>query len=289
LSHNTTEVHQATSAVSAVRTAVGDLAIPINTIQSKLPLMQDSIDKFIPQIMPQINLAIESQLQVQMETIRQSLEEKELAAVRRHNTINELLSQLTTPNSGYTSVVAKLASKPSVVAELGSYISTCSCLVRKSTTSKNLHFGSFYLRDNVVTSKSHEEECPIYVANLKPSRRRTLSFTGIIKSVNSAIILSFCAKTGAGGLSVSPSLTYFGVVNGNTAPAFRVLNSLLGVASYDTPKAHTLLYFKPVLRKLQEVFSSGRARPTDVTQHGGSLLHLMALQVSRLSKQAGLK
>lgn len=250
-------------------------------MQSRLPLIQDSIDQIIPQITPQINLVIESRLQAQVENIRQSLKETELAAIRRHNATNELLSRLTTPNGGYTSVVAKLASKPSVVAELGSYFSTCSCLVRKSTTSKNLHFGSFYLRDNIVTSKPHEEECPVYVANLKSSRRRTLSLTGIIKSVNSAIIVTFCAKTGAGGLSVSPSLTYFGVVNGNKAPAFRVLNSLLGVASYDTPKAHTLLYFKPVLRKLQEVFSLGRARPTDVDQHGWSLLHLMALQVSR--------
>ncbi|CAG7564403.1 unnamed protein product [Fusarium equiseti] len=276
LSLNTTNVQQATNAVSNLQTAVGSLTVPVDTIQSSLPLLQDSVDNFIPQIVPQINLIIESRLQAQMENIRQALQEVEVAAIWRHNATNELLSQLTTPNDGRVSVVAKLASKPSAIAELGSYISTCSCLVRKSSTSKHFRFGSFLFRDNIVTSKPHMEGCPLYVANLKSSRRRTLSFTGIIKSLNSAIQLTFCSKTGAGGFAINPSLMYFGVVDIHTAPAFQVL-ILLGKRSFFAlQKRDQELCFKVVLRKLQEVFSSGRARPTDIDQHGQSLLHIMS-------------
>jgi hypothetical protein len=281
LSLNTTNIQQATNAVSNLHTAVGGLTVPVNTIQLSLPLLQDSVDNFIPRIIPQINLVIGSRLQAQTEYIRHALQEAEAAAIRRHNATNELLSQLTTPNDGHVSVVDRLASKPSAMAELGSYISTCSCLARKSSISKTFHFGSFLFRDNIVTSKPHMEGCPLYVANLKSSRRRTLSFTGIMKSLNSAIQLTFCTKTGAGGFAINPSLMYFGVVDIHTAPAFQVLNLLEKCPAHVLQKGDHELCLKVVLRKLQEVFSTGRARPTDIDQNGQSLLHIMSQAVSR--------
>lgn len=280
LSLNTTKVQQATNAVSNLHTAVRGLTVPVNTIQSSLPLLQDSVDNFIPQIIPQINLVIESRLQAQTENIRQALQEAEVAAIRRHNATNKLLSQLTTPNDDRVSVVARLASRPSAIAELGSYISTCSCLARKSSTSQTYHFGSFLFTDNIVTKKSHIEGCPLYVANLKSSRRRNLSFTGIIKSLNSAIQLTFYTKTGAGGFAINPSLIYFGVVDMHTAPAFQILNLLGNCPVYELQNTDQEPCLKALLRKLQEAFGSGRARPTDVDQHGQSLLHILSHKVS---------
>lgn len=282
LSLNTTNIHQATNAVSNLHTAVGSLTDPVNTIQSSLPLLQDSVDNFIPQIIPQINLVIESRLQAQTDEIRQVIQESEVAALRRHKAINELLSQLTTPNDGRVSVIAKLASRPSAIAELGSYMSTCSCLTRKSNTSKTFHLGSFRFRDNIVANKPHMEGCPLYVANLKSSQSRTLGFTGIIKSMNTAIQLTFCTKTGAGGLAINPSLMYFGVVDVSTAPAFRVLHLLPAERSVYNPQARDhRVCLKAVLRKLQEIYGSGRGRPTDIDEHGNSVLHMLSDVVSR--------
>ncbi|RBR27088.1 uncharacterized protein FIESC28_00160 [Fusarium coffeatum] len=281
LSHNVTKVQQATDVVSDVQTAVGNLTVPINTIRSRLPLLQDSVDGLIPQIIPQINLVIESQLQVHMENIRQSLKDTGLTATRRHNATNEILSQLTTLNSGRVDVVAKLASKPSAIAELGSYISTCSCLVRKSSTAQTYHLGSFLFTDNIVTKESHIEGCPFYVADFKSSRRRTLSIAGIIKSLNCAIQLTFCTKTGAGGFAINPSLMHFGVVDKHTAPAFQVLDLLSQCPVYKPQEAEHCLCLEAVLRKLQEVFASGRARPTDIDQDGESLLHMLSYATNR--------
>ncbi|KAI1050890.1 hypothetical protein LB507_009385 [Fusarium sp. FIESC RH6] len=281
LSLNTTNIQQATNAVSNLHTAVGGLTVPVNTIQSSLPLLQDSVDNLIPQIIPQINLVIESRLQAQTENIRQALQEAEVAAIRRHNATNELLSQLTTPSDGRVSVVAKLASKPSAIAELDSYISTCSCVARKSSTAQTYHLGSFLFADNTVTIKSHKEGCPLYVAKLKSSRRRNLSFTGIIKSLNCAIQLTFRTKTGAGGFAINPSLMYFGVVDRYTAPAFQVLNQLRQGRVHEPQRTDLNICLKAVLRKLQEVFGSGRARPTDVDQYGKSLLHVLSLKMNR--------
>lgn len=246
-------------------------------MQSRLPLIQDSIDRIIPQI----NLVIESRLQAHIEDIRESLQETELAAIRRHNATNKLLSQLATSSDGRVSVVAKLASKPSAIAELGSYISTCTCLARKSNTSKNLHFGSLHLKHNVVPNKAHGKECPLYVANLEPLRKRTITFTGIIKTMNIAIQLSFCAKTGAGGLAINPSLMYFGVVDGFTAPGFQVIRLLHNSLPYKCSETYYESCLKAVIRKLQELFGSGRARPTDIDQNGDSLLQMISDRVSR--------
>ena len=230
--------------------------------------------------MPQIKLVIESRLQAQVEEIRQSLQETELEAVRRHNATNELLSQLATANSCNGSVISKMVYKPSAVAELGSYASTCSCLKIKSYTSRSLYLGPVCVENSIMTDLPHERECPLFVANGKPSRRRTLSCTAIMKLLNSAIRLSFYTNTGAGGFAIGSSVTYFAVVDQETAPAFQVVWLLWECASHKSPRAYREFCLRAVLRKLQKTFSSGRASPTEVNIYGESLLHIVAHAVS---------
>jgi hypothetical protein len=137
------------------------------------------------------------------------------------------------------------------------------------------------MRDDVVTESPHQENCAFFVANLKSSQKRTLSFTGIAKLLNSAIQLSLCTTTGAGGFSISPSLRYFHIVDEKTAPAFQVLDLVWSYGGYKLSKTEQEFCLKAVLQKLQEIFRSGRANPTDVNQGGYSMLHSLARAVSR--------
>ncbi|KAH7179844.1 uncharacterized protein B0J16DRAFT_309116 [Fusarium flagelliforme] len=181
------------------------LSLAIQSLQlsvSYLPLLQDSVDNLIPQIIPQINLVIETRLQAQTENIRQALQEAEVAAIRRHCATTELLSQLTTPSDGRVS------------------------------------------------------------------------------SLNSAIQFSFCTNTGAGGFAISPSLMYFGVVDRYAAPAFQVLSLPQHCSVYRSRKMDQEVYLKAMLHKLQEVFGSGRAKPTDIDQDGETLLHMISYQAT---------
>lgn len=279
----TAKAQRTTDAVSSLQTAVNDLTAPINSIHSQLPSLQNSVTAFIPQIIPQLELIIQSQLRAQTEEIRKSLQEVESTAVQRHNTTSTILSQLVTPDDNQATVVRKLASKPSTLAELTSTLFTCFCHARRSNTSKTFRFSSLYLRENVVTDMPHKVGCDFYVANVTPSRTQTVSFTGIVRLLKSAIQLSICTTTGAGGYSISPNLTYFQVVDDSTAPAFQVLSSLrpFQFFTFVPSKKQLDVYFEAMLEKLQELFGSGKAKPTDVSEHGSSLLHELAMNVSK--------
>ncbi|KAL4728317.1 hypothetical protein ACLX1H_005060 [Fusarium chlamydosporum] len=185
----TAKAQRTTDAVSSLQTAVNDLTAPMNSIHSQLPSLQNSVNAFIPQIIPQLELIIQSQLRAQMEEIRKSLQEVESTAVQRHNKPSTILSQLVTPDDNQATVVRKLASKPSTLAELTSTTLTCFCHARRSNTSRTFRFGSLYLRENVVTDMPHQVNCDFYVANVTPSRRRTILFTGIVRLLKSAIQL----------------------------------------------------------------------------------------------------
>ncbi|KAF5232645.1 hypothetical protein FAUST_8677 [Fusarium austroamericanum] len=216
LAQHTTDIQQAASVVSRLHTAVTDLNAPISSVHSQIPLLQSSVDNFIPNIIPQINLVIESQLQGQMQEIRQSFQEKESAAIRRHETTNEMLSRLSTPYSNYNDMVQRLASKPSALAELASLTTACSCQGKGSSIAKTSCFGSLRLRDDVV------------------------------------------------------------VVDEETAPAFQIFGSLWRCQGFNYSRTYQDLCFKAVIQKLQDLFRSGRANPTDVNKDGMSLLHMLA-------------
>ncbi|EXM17266.1 hypothetical protein FOTG_14510 [Fusarium oxysporum f. sp. vasinfectum 25433] len=91
----------------------------------------------------------------------------------------------------------------------------------------------------------------------------------------SAIELTLRTTIGAGGVSISPSINYFAMVDEGDSPAFRVINLLLEnrLGSRWAMESYPGLLFESLTRKLQAIFRSGRARPTDINSRGYSLLH----------------
>ncbi|KAK2678984.1 hypothetical protein RAB80_004165 [Fusarium oxysporum f. sp. vasinfectum] len=90
-----------------------------------------------------------------------------------------------------------------------------------------------------------------------------------------AIELTLRTTIGAGGVSISPSINYFAMVDEGDSPAFRVINLLLEnrLGSRWAMESYPGLLFESLTRKLQAIFRSGRARPTDINSRGYSLLH----------------
>ncbi|KAF5986362.1 hypothetical protein FCOIX_1639 [Fusarium coicis] len=270
---NTARLQQTLDGVSALTSDVSGLRDPISSIETRLPSLQASVDG----IAPQISLMIQAQLKCQMDEIRHSFQQAESTAIQRNAQTNEILSQLHIDRRNPVPAVYKLAAKPSALSTIASSVRVCSCHTRRLRTRGTFRFGPLYFIDETTTDIAHYKDCVFSFVDPKYSRNRTVRFSSIFRLVDKAVELTLRTTGGAGGFSISPSFTYFAEVDENRSPAFRVLkllmNSYLGTtwALTNCPD----FFLKSIMSKLQAMFSSGTARPTDLNSHGQSLLHLL--------------
>ena len=96
----------------------------------------------------------------------------------------------------------------------------------------------------------------------------------IAQVVNASIHL----KQGAGGFSISPSLSCIRVVS-DDSPAFDLVKTFLREHRF----AVEGMEFNVTIRKLKELFRDGRASPRDVNPCGESLLHVSHLYAASTS------
>ncbi|KAF4337431.1 hypothetical protein FBEOM_8708 [Fusarium beomiforme] len=274
---NTSRVQQTADQVSTLTAAVSRLNDPVSNIQSQLPSLQTSVDA----VAPQISLMIQAQLKSQMEDIKLSIREAESTSLQLHAETNELLSQLRIDARNPNPALYRLTSKPSALATVASSVSTCSCRMRRLRTRKALRYGPLYLVDELTTDIAHYKDCKFNFTDPKCTRSVSLRSTGLSRLINKAVELTLHTTTGAGGFSISPSFTYFAEVDARISPAFRVMGLLmanrLGVLwAVDTCPEH---FFNLIICKLQAIFRSGKARPTD-TSDGRSLLHMLVCVIN---------
>ncbi|KLP21018.1 uncharacterized protein LW94_12597 [Fusarium fujikuroi] len=273
LTLNTTRLQQISDGVSVLTSDVSSLRDPISSIEMKLPFLQASVED----IAPQINLIIQAQFKSQMEEIRHSFQQAESSSFRRNAQTNEILPQLQIDRRNPVPAVYKLAAKPSALSTISSSVLACSCRVRRLRTRKTLRVGPLYFIDETMTDFAHYNDCEFSFVDPKYSRNRTVRFSSIVRLINKAVEITLRTTGGAGGFSISPSFTYFAEVDENRSPAFRVLG-LLRRNRMETKWAVTNcpeFFFKSIISKLQAIFSSGTARPTDLSSHGSSLLHFL--------------
>ncbi|KAF5713642.1 hypothetical protein FGLOB1_3860 [Fusarium globosum] len=273
LTLNTTRLQKSSADVLAAAADVSGLRDPISNIETKLPSIQASVED----IASQINLMIQAQFKSQMDEIRHSFQQAESSSLRRNAQTNEILSQLHIDCRTPVTSVYKLAAKPSALSTVASSVLACSCRARRVRQRKALRVGPLYFIDETMTELAHYNDCEFSFVEPKYSRNRTLRFSSIVRLVNKAVELTLHTTGGAGGFSISPSFTYFAEVDEKRSPAFRVLGLLMR-SSYEIRWAMLEcpeLFVKSIISKLQAIFSSGTARPTDLSSRG-SLLHLLS-------------
>ncbi|TVY79578.1 hypothetical protein Focb16_v009507 [Fusarium oxysporum f. sp. cubense] len=268
---NATSAQKTALEVLTLAATISHVAGSISIIQPQLPSLQTSIDS----VAPQINTMIKAHFKTQMDEIRASFQQAESTALQRHVQTAELLSHLRVDGPNPSQAVYRLASKPSALYKLTSSASACSCRARRLRTHKTLRMGPLSFKDEVVSHQTHFRDCDFHVDANNYSRERTLRFTGLTKLMGRAIELTLRTTIGAGGFSISPSINYFAMVDEGDSPAFRVINLLLEnrLGSRWAMESYPGLLFESLTRKLQAIFRSGRARPTDINSRGYSLLH----------------
>ncbi|RKK81916.1 hypothetical protein BFJ69_g3523 [Fusarium oxysporum] len=272
---NTTRLQQTSDDVSTLTSDVSGLRDPISSIETKLPSLQTSVDG----IAPHISLMIQAQFKSQMDEIRHSFQQAESTARQRNAQTNEILSQLQIDHRNPVPVIYKLAAKPSALSTIASSVLACPCRARRLRTRKTLRFGPLYLVDETTTDITHYKDCGFGFVDPKYSRSRTIRISSFVRLINKAVELTLRTTGGAGGFSISPSFTYFAEVNENRSPAFRVFDILMRSISSTQWAMRNCpeFFFKSIIVKLQAIFNTGTAMPTDLGPRGCSLLHRLTL------------
>ncbi|MCJ1262511.1 hypothetical protein MMC22_002381 [Lobaria immixta] len=130
--------------------------------------------------------------------------------------------------------------------------------LRGSTRSLNAWFS--------LSSFKHRQDCPLYATS---ERRHSiginLSYCGLILA--KAAQASISITRGAGGFSISPTLTFSPVV-----PSSSAVFSVFDFGHWDSV-TDTQQRLKAFVKKLRQLFQDGKASPFDVDEDGNSLLH----------------
>ncbi|KAI1125412.1 hypothetical protein F5Y10DRAFT_284276 [Nemania abortiva] len=167
----------------------------------------------------------------------------------------------------------------------GSISQACLCRSSRKVSFYRREWGSFSFVYGALNTRRHLPGCPFsQIDGETQATKFTLEFSGLKKVVQKAVVLSFVYTRGAGGGSISPTLTYYPTVDESTAPAFRIVNLASDMISNSSPSS--IREVECVLRccydNILVLYSKGKASPKDVNSKGESLIHLVAQTVVKL-------
>lgn len=145
----------------------------------------------------------------------------------------------------------------------------CSCKIGSTYESSNLVTGSLNFFRSSAISCIHQNGCPLRI----PPRKKTVIGMRYIRCgllLSRILTFSISITRGAGGSSISPSLTFRATVS-NDSPAFALFN-------FDTIRSMTrsqnVNYYTWATQELYRLFREQKASPSDVDSCGQTLLHV---------------
>lgn len=154
----------------------------------------------------------------------------------------------------------------------------CRCLRQGKYVSSRAWFASIWLRTETKRNE-HVPSCRYSGVNIrKTSRLLEFIAAGHLSILSFGLQLSFAITTGAGGLSISPNITFRPIVDTEVSPVFRVLRELMGFLyrglRWSDSEVSRFINFssKTILRLYQKKMAS----PNDVSESGESILHQWA-------------
>ena len=161
-------------------------------------------------------------------------------------------------------------------------ISCCSCATLIRRRAATYSFGRINFFRTLVESSSHSFTCPLYIrTEATTTLGLKMAFYGrlLAKTVQATISIT----AGAGGCSINPCLKFHAVVP-NDSPAFLILNYRAFRKRFPRNQSPTTSpsqsievcdFFQSTLQDLYELFQDGRASPTDTSEFGQTLLHVI--------------
>ncbi|KAF5637650.1 hypothetical protein F25303_7822 [Fusarium sp. NRRL 25303] len=273
------EIKENTIINSNTSAVVKELRHPITRIDSALPGLQTSVDSIVPQLNQRFDQISHQyfQMQVQIKSLLY------MASATRHQDRFGTKQQFSYSHAGeqynYPSARETESELPTISKSSGS-VSMCSCQFRRVRQSKRFAMGPVHFSEETISILSHEKDCVFFIPSSGYQKTRTLRFTGMAALLKKGMEVSFRTHIRSGEFSISPSFTYFPVVDWKVAPAFLLMSLLQQTRKLkfiNETRSRRLL--SAAQQKLQELFCSGRASPNDVTQEGKTLLHHLSYSV----------
>ena len=158
----------------------------------------------------------------------------------------------------------------------------CGCRYQRQKTKKSSRWSIFTYFDESIVETQHETWCTRYhPSQVHHERTKGVTYIGLHRSLNVALVAAFTRTDGAGGRSISPMLKYVSVVDRHRARSFRIvdeINVALYIIKEDSSDhiADKEMACQQVinhgLSKLKSLFSDRCASPTDIDEKGGTLL-----------------
>ncbi|RKL42205.1 hypothetical protein BFJ70_g4947 [Fusarium oxysporum] len=279
LNEQMVEIQKNTIANSNTSTAIKELHQPISRIDLAAPVLQTSVDAIVPhfdQRFDQISYQISYQ-HVQMQAqIKSLLDMAGLARYQDHLGTNQQPSYNHSGEQGNYIAARETEQELRTLYKRADSVSTCSCHLQRVRQSKRFALGPVHFAEEMLPNLSHEKDCVFFIPSSGYEKTRTVRFTGLASLLKKGVEVSFSIRARAGRFSISPSFTYFPVVDKNVAPAFLVMGLLLdAIKLKNINETRSRVILNATQRKLHELFCSGRASPNDVAQDSSTLLHLL--------------
>ncbi|KAK7972560.1 hypothetical protein PG988_006694 [Apiospora saccharicola] len=166
---------------------------------------------------------------------------------------------------------------PASSTETSTYrYSACICRGRTQKSRVYSRLSPLYIYSD-HTEEGHSPLCPLYRAvPIKEERTYGARLIGLTRIVEIAVGITFGARFGAGGRSISPQFTYIRTVDRRTDPAFRVVECLREVLLSADDQCRPTFYAaleQKALGKIIQWFSEGRSSPYAVDSENQTLMH----------------
>ncbi|KAF4845035.1 hypothetical protein CGCSCA4_v007030 [Colletotrichum siamense] len=153
----------------------------------------------------------------------------------------------------------------------------CTCNPRRIVRRQKRSFGPVSFAKEAVTKRAHVSGCPFAIFDTQKTNSWSASITfrmfrGLVAA---AVDVSLAITTGAGGLGMSPSFTYFPLRE--SSPAFEVVDALsmaFGVRQWALTDEEVTKIFERGIHTLKTIFTSKASSPFEIDANGDTLLHV---------------
>ena len=159
----------------------------------------------------------------------------------------------------------------------GRVSSLCSCGFRekrRSVAAGRVHFGRTNLSYQNHEISRHFPNCPFYTKPEIQTRVNTQVGIGVLSRLSLLVQASLLCTTGAGGVSISPNLSFRMTVK--DSPASKEIEKITSfILREKTPisDAEMIKMLATAERKILRMFQAGKASPQDRCASGDNLLH----------------
>ncbi|KAK3332617.1 hypothetical protein B0T19DRAFT_416113 [Cercophora scortea] len=190
--------------------------------------------------------------------------------------------------------LATLASKPDTLRELCDELSVpkssldfeserplCNCRPRQAFSRHFRHIGPLWIFFEHKSKSPHFDDCEYAQINTTETTKVVGIATGsLARLVRGALAISFQLNYGAGGASINPYIGYRPLVDGDTAPVFKLV-SLVSCCLLINHKTVTVddleRLYNSARAGIRKLYQDGKAGPRDQdAQSGETVLHGLA-------------